>query len=315
VARKARAAFRDGLTPIVCVGETLAEREADRTTEVLVRQVRAVYEGLSESEARGSVIAYEPVWRSARGRWRARRRRARRTRWCARRWTASSHPGVGQSLAILYGGSVTEQNAVALFAEPELTGWSAGPRSRPPGSGGSAPRPRHAEERAAPRVRWTPHGPAASLAGRFATGAAAARPRPLAPRSSEGCHVRSAARGPHRHLSQPVIVVLLQSGKGGGLAGGAFGATAQTVFGGRGATDFMTRATMVLGGAFFITSLVLALMSSGVGSSARSLIQENARRAPATARRCRAPSRPASGPGLDDAAGESPAGSADSARR
>src|SRR5438876_3179801 len=75
-----------------------------------------------------------------------------------------------------------------------------------------------------------------------------------------------------------VMVILLQSGKGGGLAGGAFGGTAQTVFGGRGATDFMTRATMVLGGTFFLTSLALALMSSGVGRS-RSLIQEEARRA------------------------------------
>src|SRR5262245_33569744 len=79
-----------------------------------------------------------------------------------------------------------------------------------------------------------------------------------------------------------VIVVLLQSGKGGGLAGGAFGGTAQTVFGGRGATDFMTRATMVLGGAFFATSLVLALLTSGGGRASRSLIQEEARRAPAT---------------------------------
>jgi preprotein translocase subunit SecG len=76
-----------------------------------------------------------------------------------------------------------------------------------------------------------------------------------------------------------VIVVLLQSGKGGGLAGGAFGGTAQTVFGGRGATDFITRATMVLGGAFFLTSLTLALMSSGVGRPGRSLLQEEARRA------------------------------------
>src|SRR5262245_1467695 len=80
-----------------------------------------------------------------------------------------------------------------------------------------------------------------------------------------------------------VIVVLLQSGKGGGLAGGAFGGTAQTVFGGRGATDFMTRATMVLGGTFFITSLVLALLSSNPGHASRSLIQEQARRAPAAA--------------------------------
>lgn len=79
-------------------------------------------------------------------------------------------------------------------------------------------------------------------------------------------------------------VVLLQSGKGGGLAGGAFGGTAQTVFGGRGATDFLSRATMVLGGAFFVTSLVLALMSSNTRTS-RSLLQEEARRGttPATA--------------------------------
>ena len=80
-----------------------------------------------------------------------------------------------------------------------------------------------------------------------------------------------------------IAVVLLQSGKGGGLAGGAFGGTAQTVFGGRGATDFMTRATMVLGGAFFVTSLALALLSSNPARAGRSLIQEQARRAPAAA--------------------------------
>jgi preprotein translocase subunit SecG len=73
-------------------------------------------------------------------------------------------------------------------------------------------------------------------------------------------------------------VVLLQSGKGGGLAGGAFGGSAQTVFGGRGATDFITRATMVLGAAFFITSLTLALISAGVARPPRSIIQEEARK-------------------------------------
>jgi preprotein translocase subunit SecG len=80
-----------------------------------------------------------------------------------------------------------------------------------------------------------------------------------------------------------VSVVLLQSGKGGGLAGGAFGGSAQTVFGGRGATDFMTRATMVLAAAFFITSTALAMMSAGRAKGGHSLIQEQARRASATA--------------------------------
>ena len=81
-----------------------------------------------------------------------------------------------------------------------------------------------------------------------------------------------------------VGVVLMQSGKGGGLAGGAFGGSAQTVFGGRGATDFMTRATMVLGGLFFATSLVLALMSSNITSTrGKSLINQEARKAAASA--------------------------------
>jgi preprotein translocase subunit SecG len=77
-----------------------------------------------------------------------------------------------------------------------------------------------------------------------------------------------------------VLVILLQSGKGGGLAG-AFGGGGSTIFGGRGAGTILTRATMFLGSLFFITSLTLALMStqgaSGTASS-KSLIQEEARR-------------------------------------
>ena len=77
-----------------------------------------------------------------------------------------------------------------------------------------------------------------------------------------------------------VTVVLLQSGKGGGLAGGAFGGATQTVFGGRGATDFITRATIVLGTLFFATSLTLALMTSHGGPrGGRSVVSEAARRA------------------------------------
>src|SRR5512145_1526436 len=113
-----------------------------------------------------------------------------------------------------------------------------------------------------------------------------------------------------------VAVVLVQSGKGGGLAGGAFGGTAQTVFGGRGATDFITRATMILGGAFFLTSLVLALMSSTPGRG-RSLIQEQARRAaPAAVPAPQVPppaqglTPPASAPGSGAAPATPPAGSA-----
>ena len=75
-----------------------------------------------------------------------------------------------------------------------------------------------------------------------------------------------------------VAVILVQSGKGGGLAGGAFGGATQTVFGGRGATDFITRATVVLGVLFFVTSLSLALMTTR-GTTARSIVSEAAKRA------------------------------------
>ena len=126
VARKARAARRDGLVPIVCVGETLAEREGDRTAEVLVRQVRAVYQGFSEAEARATVLAYEPVWAIGTGKV-ASVEQAREAHQVVRETLDRVvAPGVGQSVAVLYGGSVSDRNAVALFGEPEVDGALVG---------------------------------------------------------------------------------------------------------------------------------------------------------------------------------------------
>ncbi len=100
-----------------------------------------------------------------------------------------------------------------------------------------------------------------------------------------------------------VAVILVQSGKGGGLAGGAFGGATQTVFGGRGATDFITRATVVLGVLFFLTSLSLALITTRGSGRARSVVSEAARRA-ATG----APATP--GTGTPPPAAPAPAGGA-----
>lgn len=91
-----------------------------------------------------------------------------------------------------------------------------------------------------------------------------------------------------------VAVILVQSGKGGGLAGGAFGSATQTVFGGRGGTDFVTRATIVLGVIFFVTSTSLALMTSKSASGPKSIMQEKARQA-ASAPATPAPGAPAGG--------------------
>ncbi len=102
-----------------------------------------------------------------------------------------------------------------------------------------------------------------------------------------------------------VAVILVQSGKGGGLAGGAFGGATQTVFGGRGATDFITRATVVLGVLFFVTSLSLALLTTRGTARARSIVSEAAKRAATGAPPM--PSGGAPGGGLPAGAARSPA--------
>jgi triosephosphate isomerase len=104
---------------------SLAER-ADRTAEVLVRQVRAAYQGLTVEQALATVIAYEPVWAIGTGKV-ATTEQARDAHRVVR---ATLDPvvgdGVGSQLGILYGGSVTGDNAAALFAENEIDGALVG---------------------------------------------------------------------------------------------------------------------------------------------------------------------------------------------
>jgi triosephosphate isomerase len=125
VAKKLRAAQRDGLTPIVCVGETLAEREGDRTAEVLVRQVASAYDGLSEDAALRTVVAYEPVWAIGTGRV-ATPAQARDAHALVRATLARVVGERAREIRILYGGSVTADNAPALFAEAEVDGALVG---------------------------------------------------------------------------------------------------------------------------------------------------------------------------------------------
>jgi triosephosphate isomerase len=134
VARKLRAARRDGLVPIVCVGELLAEREAGRTTEVLVRQVAVAYEGLTLDEAVSTVIAYEPVWAIGTGKV-ATPDQARDAHLVIRATlerVVGAGAGAGARMAILYGGSVNAGNAAALFAEAEVDGALVGGASLEP---------------------------------------------------------------------------------------------------------------------------------------------------------------------------------------
>jgi len=126
VARKAVAALDAGLVPIVCVGETLEEREADRTMEIVERQVERALRALSPDAVAGLVIAYEPVWAIGTGR-AATPDQAQEVHAGIRGLVARSHGDpVAASLRIQYGGSVKPQNAAEIMAQPDIDGALVG---------------------------------------------------------------------------------------------------------------------------------------------------------------------------------------------
>ncbi len=134
VAAKLRAALRDGLTPIVCVGELLAEREAGRTADVLVRQVAAAYGGFDAATARTTVIAYEPVWAIGTGRVATPVQAQEAHRVVRATLDQVVGSGAGAEVAILYGGSVNAGNAATLFAVTDIDGALVGGASLEPAS-------------------------------------------------------------------------------------------------------------------------------------------------------------------------------------
>lgn len=120
VARKADAVLDAGMTPIVCVGETLDERESDRVESVLRRQLDALDRVLDASALAGIVVAYEPVWAIGTGR-AATPAQVQEVLSFIRGWMAAHGPGVGR-VAILYGGSVKPDGAAELFGLPDCDG-------------------------------------------------------------------------------------------------------------------------------------------------------------------------------------------------
>jgi triosephosphate isomerase len=121
VGAKAKAALAQGLTPIACVGETLAERDADETETVVLRQLEAVLAAIGAGAQR-SVYAYEPVWAIGTGRTASpAEAQAVHAKVRARLQAA----GAGTA-TVLYGGSVKAANAAALFAMPDIDGGLVG---------------------------------------------------------------------------------------------------------------------------------------------------------------------------------------------
>jgi triosephosphate isomerase len=126
VGRKGQAAFRHGLTPILCVGETLNERDSDRTMEVVERQVERALRNLTPDQAAVAVIAYEPVWAIGTGR-NATPEQAQEVHASIRRLVARSHGDpAAAAVRILYGGSVKPDNIASLMAQPDLDGALVG---------------------------------------------------------------------------------------------------------------------------------------------------------------------------------------------
>jgi triosephosphate isomerase len=126
VAKKTKAALAAGLLPISCVGETLAEREAGRTMEVVGRQTRAILDAVTADEAKKVVIAYEPVWAIGTGKTATPRQAAEVHHYLRKLITQKSGEAVGQGIRILYGGSVTPDNIKELMAEEDIDGALVG---------------------------------------------------------------------------------------------------------------------------------------------------------------------------------------------
>jgi len=131
---KAKAALAGGLTPIICVGETLAEREADLTDAIVKDQVVAALEGMTPEQINGVVLAYEPVWAIGTGKT-CEPPEANRVIGVIRAAIDSvAGAGAAHDITVLYGGSVKPDNVRALVSQPEIDGGLVGGASLKAGS-------------------------------------------------------------------------------------------------------------------------------------------------------------------------------------
>ncbi len=127
VNKKIQAALTNGLEPIVCVGENLAQNEAGQTESFVGGQVRAAFQGLSRDQARGIVIAYEPIWAIGTGRAASGAGANAIIAQAIRGVLASLYDNdTAQVIRVQYGGSVTPKNSAEFLAQPEIDGALVG---------------------------------------------------------------------------------------------------------------------------------------------------------------------------------------------
>lgn len=126
VKRKLQAALAHELIPVVCVGETIDERESNKTFQVIETQMEGALEGFPAGDLSALVIAYEPVWAIGTGKTAAPAQAEEAHAFIRKTASKLFGDGPAQSLRILYGGSVTPDNIDALMAEPDIDGALVG---------------------------------------------------------------------------------------------------------------------------------------------------------------------------------------------
>jgi triosephosphate isomerase len=132
VNKKARAVLRHGMAPIVCVGETLEERDADGTESKIAQQIRRAYDGVDATDAAKTVVAYEPIWAIGTGR-NAEPTDAGRVVELIRTTLAHRYDeALARSVRVQYGGSVKPGNIRGFMAHPEIDGALVGGASLDP---------------------------------------------------------------------------------------------------------------------------------------------------------------------------------------
>jgi triosephosphate isomerase len=124
--RKIKAALENELVPVFCVGETKAEREAKKTFDVIERQLREGLRGINDSYAGEIIVAYEPVWAIGTGVNATPGQAQEVHRFICDKLATIFRKDIAQKIRVIYGGSVTPQNAKDLLAQPDVKGALVG---------------------------------------------------------------------------------------------------------------------------------------------------------------------------------------------
>ena len=126
VNQRAKAALKHGLHPIICIGELLAEREANQTNAVLEKQLRGAFAGFTAAELATVVIAYEPVWAIGTGKVASNGQAQEAHAFIRGLLVTLFGTDVAGATRILYGGSMNAQNAAGLLTQPDIDGGLIG---------------------------------------------------------------------------------------------------------------------------------------------------------------------------------------------